>query len=152
MRATLLVPLLALGLVTGACQPSDRRPGLWLSGEAATLPGDWSFTNDYREIAVEVRTPYWLPHSVTVWCAELDGELYLGARDPETKQWPGWADRNPEVRLGVGSKLYEVRLAPVESAELIARIRSAYAAKYELPSAAPGEGPPIRYWKVQARS
>ena len=115
----------------------------------ATPPSDWAFTNDHREIAIEVQTPYLLHHSVTIWCAELDGELYLGARDPEKKRWPGWADRNPDVRLGIGSRIFEVRLAPLEDLKRIAPVREAYAAKYDLPRRPAGEGPPVRYWKVE---
>jgi len=149
--------LVALTLV--AClDPSDRRPGTWLSGEvAAELPTDWSFTDANKEIAIEVATPYLLPHSVTIWCAALDGALYVGARDPETKRWPAWVDADPQVRLGIGGKVYEVALAPLdESADAaeLARLRAAYAVKYALPpapapaDAPPGSIPPTRYWRV----
>ena len=90
---TLLPVSVALALAFGAAgciDPSDQRPGLWLSGEVASeLPSDWQFANDYREIAVQVATPYLIPHSVTIWCAATGEALYLGARNPETKRWPG---------------------------------------------------------------
>ena len=139
--------------LAGCFAPDDRRPGFHLGGEVvATPPSNWAFTNDHREIAIEVRTPYLLPHSVTIWCAEVEGELYVGARDPETKRWPGWADRDPNVRLGIGPRTFEVQLAPLEDATRIARVREAYAAKYDLPRTPAGEGPPIRYWLVGPRS
>ena len=69
--------------LTSCFGPKDRRPGMRLPGEVTPTPSDWSFTNDYPEIAIEVRTPYFLPHSVTIACGTLDRNLYVGARDPE---------------------------------------------------------------------
>ena len=152
--------VLFVALTLHAClDPSDRRPGTWLSGEVvADLPADWSFTDANKEIAIEVATPYLLPHSVTIWCAALDGALYVGARDPDTKRWPAWVDDDPNVRLGIGGKVYEVKLAPLDEvadAATLARLRAAYALKYALPAvpadAPPGAIPPTRYWRVGAR-
>ena len=78
----ILLSCTALSLLA-ACNPSDDRPGLWLSGEAAAAPADWAFTDAYDEISVEVVTPYFLAHSVTVWCAQVDGVLYIGAGAPQ---------------------------------------------------------------------
>ena len=135
------------------CGPSDRRPGLWLPGDvAAVVPADWSFSDQHREIALEVRSPYLLPHSVTIWCASLDGRLYVAARDPDAKRWPGWVERDPDVRLGLGGRIYEASLVRIDDAEQIARARRAYAAKYELPDPPPEGGPSLRYWRVEPRS
>jgi hypothetical protein len=142
-----------LALVCVGCiEPQDRRPGLWLRGDVvAEAPSDWIFTDEWKEIAVQVRTPYLLPHSVTIWCAVSDGRLYVGAREPETKRWPGWADRQPDVRLGIGGKVYEVRLAPVDDPDEVARVQRAYAGKYDLGSPPPQGAPPVRYWLVEGR-
>jgi hypothetical protein len=139
--------------LAGCFGPEDRRPGMQLRGEVVNAaPSDWSFTNEHKEIAIEVQTPYLLPHSVTIWCAEVDGELYVGARDPETKHWPGWVDGKPDVRLGIGPKVYEVRLDPLDDPERTERVRQAYGSKYDLPQTPTGEGPPIRYWRVAPRA
>jgi hypothetical protein len=150
---------LALLTLTACLDPSDRRPGTWLSGEVvAELPSDWSFSDAHKEIAIQVATPYLLPHSVTIWCAALDGALYVGARDPETKRWPAWVDSDPNVRLGIDGKLYDVRLTPLDEnadAAELARLRAAYAVKYAIPAAPPdappGSIPPTRYWRVGPR-
>jgi hypothetical protein len=140
-----ILGVLAISLGLGGCQPEDRQPGFWLSGNAQTeFPADWSFTSDHREVFVEVNTPYFLPHSVTIWCAEVDGSLYIAARDPETKNWPGWVDAEPDVTLKVGEDLYAVHLQPLEDAGSIARVAAAYQGKYQLPSA---DGV-MRYWSV----
>ncbi len=148
ISAALVVLLLA------GCNPADRRPGLWLTGEAADVPADWSFTEAEKEIAIQVSTPYLVPHSVTIWCASLDGELYVGARAPETKNWPGWVDDDPNVRLGIAGKVYEVKLEPIDDdAALLARLLPVYVTKYDLPTGPPpADAPRSRYWHVVARS
>jgi hypothetical protein len=139
--------------LAGCFGPEDRRPGTQLRGEVvATPPSDWSFTEEHKEISIEVQTPYVMPHSVTIWCVEVDGELYIAARDPDTKHWAGWADEKPDVRLGIGPKVYEVHLDRLDEPEQIDRVRQAYGSKYDLPKMSPGEGPPVRYWHVAPRA
>ncbi len=61
-----------------ACEPSDRRPGTWLSGDVVAQPvSDWSFTADAMEVYVETRTWYGVPHSVTTACATTGDTLYI---------------------------------------------------------------------------
>jgi hypothetical protein len=142
---------IAIAIAMAGCfGPKDRRPGMRLPGEVAPTPSDWSFTKDYPEIAIEVRTPYLLPHSVTIVCGMLDEMLFVGARDPETKRWPGWVDDDPEVRLGIGDRVYEVKLVPITDPALIARIRQG--ASNRSGRAPPPEDVAIRFWQVQPRS
>ena len=129
----------------GACEPRDDQPGLWLGGEAGTLPADWTFTDDHREIAVEVATPYLIRHSVTIWCAQVDGTLYIAAGAPETKNWPGWVADDPNVRLKIGDDVYAVVLDQLGDEAEIAPVQQAYVRKYELKTM-----PPARYWRVGA--
>ncbi len=64
---TAIVIGLAAGFA-GCIDPADQRPGLRLSGGVIEeFPAGWSFTDEYREIAIEVSTPYLLPHPVTIW-------------------------------------------------------------------------------------
>ena len=151
-RATLVVSALALALGLFACiDPQDQRPGVRLAGEISDFPDDWRFSDAHREVAIEVATPYFIPHSVTIWCAALDDDLYVGARNPDEKHWPGWVESDPNVRIRIGDQIYEGRLARVESEEELDRIRAAYKAKYELPDAPPEGAPPLRYWRVERR-
>lgn len=150
IRSLTLLTLLALG----ACfDPSERRPGTKLRGEVAPPPADWSFTDANPEIALEVSGFLGLPHSVTIWCAQLDGTLFVGARDPETKRWPAWVDEDPDVRLEIDDKLYAVRLTPENDPDTLERLKLAYAAKYAIPDPKPGDPPPppTRYWRVGQR-
>jgi hypothetical protein len=143
-----LAVVLGVFALLGCIGPSDQRPGLWLSGESAAFPEDWSFSDTTREAALEVRAPYGLPHSVTIWCVALDGALYIAARDPDEKRWPGWVEDRPDVRLRVEGLIYEGRLVRQDDATAIARVRRRYAAKYDLPDPPPENVPPMRYWKV----
>lgn len=149
----LLTTLLVFAVLSGTgCQPSDRTPGLWLGGEPTEgFPSDWVFSDEYREIYIQVATPYFLPHSVTIWCAQVEGELFVGARNPESKNWPGWVDKNASVVIKVGDFLYDATLVGVEGSDEIAQITEAYSRKYQLNSAPDAKPPPMRYWRVTAR-
>jgi hypothetical protein len=56
------------------------------------------------------------------------------------------------VRLRIGDRIFEGRLAVVEDATQIESIRAAYTSKYDLPDPPPEGGPPMRYWRVEPRS
>lgn len=131
-----------------ACEPSDRRPGLWLTGDAAAFPDNWAFTSAYPEIFVQVKTPYFLPHSVTIWCVALGEKLVIGARNPDDKNWPGWMAKSPAVTLKVGDKLYQGEAERVNDAAEIAEIKAAYAVKYQLSTDPNKPSPPMRYWYI----
>jgi hypothetical protein len=119
-----LAGVAALSVLLGCIPPSDQRPGLWLSGDEAAFPPDWSFSDAHREIALEVGTPYGLRHSVTIWCASLDGRLYVAARDPDEKRWPGWVEDRPDVRIGVDGRIYEGAATPSSTSGRIRRRRT----------------------------
>ena len=142
------VPLVFLML---GCQPRDSTPGLWLNGDPQTTPVDWTFTDAYREIFVQVATPYFLPHSVTIWCAQVDGTLYIGARNPDSKNWVGWMAERSDIRLKIGDGLYDVRANDFDNDETLAALKAAYREKYELPESGPNAATAIRYWQIGPR-
>src|SRR5712692_12021254 len=115
--AVLLVALIVLRVV--GLDPKDRRAGLWLTGEVVTMPvTDWSFTDKYRNIYVQTKTWYLVPHSVTTGCTAKDGTLYLTSippwqQFPRDKAWNRNIMRAPRVRLKIGDKLYDQTLALV---------------------------------------
>jgi hypothetical protein len=136
-------------LLLSGCEPSDRTPGLWLRGEVVDPPPqDWSFTDAHKEIFVEVSTPYFLPHSVTIWCAHVHGQLFIGARDPETKNWPGWLDKNRDIRLKIGPHVYPISAADLSDDDTLQAIGTAYAEKYDLDPAVKRD---VRYWAIVPR-
>lgn len=140
--------LLALLAALAGCEPQDRRPGLWLRGDVSDFPADVAFTDDHPEIALELKAPYGLPHSVTIWCARVEDQLYVAAANPESKRWPGWVDDRSDVRLKIGEHLFEGRLVLLDDEAEIDAVRRSYVAKYDLdPSRV---GPELsRYWRVE---
>ena len=145
--------LLSLSLL--ACgNPDGSTPGMTLTGEVVTdFPPDWSFTQKIPEIALEVETPYLFHHSVTIWCVSVDGKLYVAALDPESKQWPGWARRNPAVRLLIEGRIYPATLEFLDDPTQTVPVAAAYAKKYHRTLPEPGgEAPKIWYWRVLPRS
>ena len=111
----------------------------------------WTFTDEFKEIYAEVQTPYFIPHSVTIWCAQAEGKLFIGARDPETKNWPGWVDKNHDIRLKIGDNIYSLAASALSDKATLTRVQAAYTQKYDL--SAPTDGTPsnMRYWAVVSR-
>ena len=144
--------VLALAALAGCLSPSDDRPGLRLRGETVeALPADWSFTDQFPEIELEVDAPVFR-HSVTIWCSAMEGVLYVGGRAPETKRWTRLVGRDPNVRLRIGGRIYDVALVPVEDPDVGERVRLAYTRKYKLPAPTLSSSPvSMRYWRVMPR-
>jgi hypothetical protein len=150
--ATLLT-LRVTGLEPGYIDPRSEefaranriaRPGLWLKGEVVTEPvKDWSFVSDTlrgktgkdRTIQLQVRTPYFIPHSVTIGGDLVrDGKLYIHAHSdpsrmhipfPNDKAWTRYVARDPRVRLKIAGKIYDAIVVSVtdraEAAALLKR-------------------------------
>ena len=134
-----------------ACEPSDRTPGQWLQGSVeTTFPSDWRFTDDLREIYLQVATPYFIPHSVTIWCAHADGDLYIAARDPESKNWVGWLAKDNRVRLKIDNKVYAGTAIEVADHAIQSAVQEAYSEKYGLEPPAKTDSPSVKYWSIVA--
>jgi hypothetical protein len=92
---------------------SCRLPGLWLRGKLVTTPvTDWSFTDKIPEIKIQTQTPYLLPHSVTIWCAAYNGNLYVTSY--RGRQWVENIIRNPHVRLKIADQVFDRTLSVVD--------------------------------------
>jgi hypothetical protein len=145
----------ALAVLAAACslEPSGERPGLWISGELAREPvADWSFTDGIREILIETRSGYGLPHSVTIWCVSIDGELYVGASAPDfpaERRWVRNVRRDPEVRLAIAGRVYERSLELVTDPARTDLVNRTFGRKYDYDV---DEDPdPVVYWRVVDR-
>ena len=144
-----LVLVIAALLFLGACEPQDRRPGLWLRGAVQPFPEDWSFTDAHMEIAIQVAAPYFLPHSITIICGAYEGDLYVAAYRPKTKNWSAWVSEDPNVVLKIGENLYEARLTRIDDPLTIANALGAYAGKYRSTGSIPTA---IWFWRVDPRA
>jgi F420H(2)-dependent quinone reductase len=133
-RATLLAAVVFFA----ACNPDERRPGLWLDGDvAASNPQTWSFTEDTELVYVETGTWYGIPHSVTTTLVTEGGTLYVpslyygGGEFPEQRYWNRNVARDPDVRVGIGGDIYERRATLVTDPTERRRVLAAFAAKYD---------------------
>lgn len=144
---------LMAGLAGCPLEPSDERPGLGLPGEVVGEPvPDWSFTNGIEEIFIETRTGYGLPHSVTIWCVSIDGDLYVGASAPEfprERRWVRNVRRDPDVRLSIDGRLYERRLELVTDPQQVDWVNRTFGRKYGYDVDADPD--PVVYWRVVER-
>jgi hypothetical protein len=141
--------LLAAVVVATACQPEDEKPGLWLQGETVEQKvADWSFSDEVEEIFIETRPWYLLPHSTTIWCVALDGELYIGSYGEEKKAWERNIARNPAAKLSIAGQVYPVTVAPVTAGELTEALDAAYSTKYDMLEVFGEEVPDWWYYRV----
>jgi hypothetical protein len=126
----------AAGLVRLAAQlgggPIGFVPGGRLAGPlAADQDPDWGFTEEVETIQVEVRPDD--PLSVTTWVFTHGGALYVAADffNP-WKRWPRLALTDPRVRLRIAGEIYERRAVRVDDPTLVAELRRAIGAKYDV--------------------
>jgi len=149
----LRIGLVLLVFLAIGCEPKDVRPGAWLSGDPAGEPvDDWGFSDPIEEIFIQTRTWYGIPHSTTIWCATVDGNLYVGSYGDEKKAWEKNIARNPAARLRIDGILHDVTLTEVKDAALSAELDAAYAHKYDMAEVFGDELPPWWYYRVTLRS
>ena len=116
---------------------SCRLPGLWLRGKLVTTPvTDWSFTDKIQQIKIQTQTPFLLPHSVTIWCAVYNGNLYISSNPG--KLWNEDIMRDPHVRLKIGDQVFDRTLSIINDPAEKAAVLQAKEKKYS-----PWKAPPV---------
>ena len=128
--------LVCVALAGLACDPQDRRPGLWLTGEVVEEPvTDWTFVNTVPEIFVETSTWYRIPHSVTVVGVGIGDRLYVPSvyrergEFPDERYWNQNVVADPRVRLEISERIYERKAVLVEDPAEWQAVFDAFAAK-----------------------
>jgi hypothetical protein len=126
---------LAILSITGL-DPNQRRPGLWLKGQAASFPADWTFADKHETLLVETHPWYLIPHSVTIFFVTNKGRLYLhadypaGQTFPGGKSWTASVARDPKVRVKIGDEVFDGKAVlvtdPVEFNALFEAFRKKY--------------------------
>ena len=114
---TILVVLLVITYLMATIvpvEPDEQRPGLGLAGAMAESP--FISFEGQKQIYVETRTWYGIPHSVTTISWVQDGVLYVPCAWCEGKRWPRNVASNPNVRLKIDGALYERRAVKIEDA------------------------------------
>lgn len=138
----------SLGLIMGL-GPFERMPGGRILGpEISTPVAHWRFVSAARQCALEVRPSY--PHSVTVNCWHLDGQLYIGCMACEGKTWSRYVQEVPMARVKILDAIYPVAMQRVSKVEEVA---AAWEARWlnmgrELPAPAVPGG----YWLYRVTS
>jgi len=146
-----------------ACEPQDRRPGLWLQGDVAEAPvADWSFTDEVGEIFVETRTWYGIPHSVTTVCVAVGEHLYVPSVYGRTEEYPDarfWnrnVVRDPRVRLKIAGRIHELEARLVEDRGEWEAVFAAFARKSDywrkLAAMPEAERPNLYFLRMTPRS
>jgi len=116
-RALLACAVAAAGF---ACGPV---PGGPLAGEVAAAPAAWTdaLGGDRAMCEIESRPAH--PHSIQLECFAREGNLYVQShRWALAKWWPeSWAAiwlREPDVRVRLGDRIFELRAERVTDAAL----------------------------------
>jgi hypothetical protein len=105
-----IVVLLIAAYATAIFFPNDpveRSPGTRLSGDLAPVQDtEWAFFEGRRQLYLETKTLYLVPHSITVSGWVTDKILYVGCRSCDGKYWPKNVARDNRVRLKIDEEIY----------------------------------------------
>lgn len=116
--------------------PAQRRAGLWLRGNVAAFPADWTFAQKTPTLMVETHPWYLIAHSVTIFFVTDAGNLYLhadytpGKTFPYGKSWTAGLAHDPTVRIKIGGRVYAGKVTlvtdPAEFNKLFEDFRKKY--------------------------
>lgn len=119
--------LIPAALLFVACGPFLLLPGGKLDGETTPVPADWSFTDDVSTVQLETRPAD--PYSVNIWALGMGRALYVHA-GANRSTWVENMEADPDVRVRVEDKLYELRATRVTGEDEFARFADDYEKKY----------------------
>ena len=128
----------------GPCGPIPG--GSLPNGEASGVVQDWSFVNEAKRCAVEVRPAD--PHSVTVNCMSWQGRLFVSCSKCEGKDWSGYALAEPSARIEIGNRVYPAQIARITEPDELDEIWRARAEKLGNDPEPRAEG----WWTFELRS
>ena len=121
--------VLSLTLLVACGDPLMTLPGGALKGNTAAAPAEWSALAGVKTIQVEFRPAD--PYSHNIWGVGLGPNLYIATSAKGTR-WTPFVAADPNVRVRVGTDLYDLTAVPVTDAEERTRVADAYEHKYEL--------------------
>ncbi len=115
-------------ILVAACRPVLIFPGGELDGTLSQAPQDWSHTSAIKTIQLETRRKD--PYSVNIWVIAMGPDLYVHAGANRTT-WVEHMEADPNVRIRIEEKLYELGASRVEDEIEFARFSDAYEDKYD---------------------
>lgn len=129
MTSAVVKALCAFGVVSmAACEPMGPLPGGELAGRLSPPPRLWTDADAAEVVQLEVRPSD--PYSVNVWGVGIDDDYYVAAGEGGEASWTEFIVADPNVRLRIGSDLYELVAARVVDPDEKRRVFERYAAKY----------------------
>jgi hypothetical protein len=162
-RSSFCTTVLVVATFLLGCEPQERRPGFWLSGEVVEAAvTDWSFSDGIQSIFVETRTWYGIPHSVTTGFIVYGDSLYVasvyfeGGKFPDDRMWNRNLVRDRRVRLKIGDRIFEREARVVEDPAEFSGVRGAYGESYavmrDLAAMPEAERPGIYFFRMDPRT
>ena len=129
--------------------PLDRLPGARLVGPVVDGSVDsWRFVEKAGQCQLETRPQY--PHSVTVNCWHLDGQLYIGCMRCQGKVWSRYVVETKLARVKIASQVYRVTLERTTDPQ---EMTFSWAARWDqLGRARPVGSVPEDYWLYRVTS
>lgn len=121
--AALVPAVLGVRFLDGPIGP--LKGGAFRSGEPAAVPTDWGFAAGANQLELEVGG-----RSLTAWLAVVDGALYVPCGLCASKKWAQEVLRDPNVRVRLDGKIYELRASRVEDPATLARVVPILVEKY----------------------
>ncbi len=113
-------------LYVNRSDPYGPLPGKRLRGAEVTKPiDDWSFTQQYRRVTVEVRSSN--PYSVFAGYFLMGTDLYISSAH---SRWAQFLREDPDMRIRLGDEIYPVRALQVEDREALKEVHLGYTGKY----------------------
>ena len=129
MKYLWIAPVGLLLFVLGCGGPLVTLPGGSLSGTLISPPSDWTFTNAIKTVQIETRPDD--PYSVNIWCVVVGRQLFIVSGRGMENAWAQHIDADPNVRLRVGTDLYELRAVISNDSADRERFLAALAKKYD---------------------
>ncbi len=121
--ALALIVMTLLVVYLNRTDPWAQLPGKRITGEEATERiDDWSFMEPSTRVILEVRPSD--PYSLYIRAYQHKGVLYLNSISPENR-WTQFLLEDPNLRLKVENKIYQVRATWVEDPALVNEIQEA---------------------------
>jgi hypothetical protein len=119
MKLPAICAAIAMALYVSALiapfDPAGRRPGIGLSGPVA---GDQQIHwQGRKQIFLETRPWYLIPHSVTTVAWVRDGSIFVPCGSCSGKRWPRNVAARPDVRLKIDGAIYPRRAIRISDPE-----------------------------------
>ena len=111
-----------------ACEPTGPFAGSRLAGEAVVVPESWRELNSVEVVQLETKGQY----CVNLWGIGLDRHFYVASSRGPASKWAKRISLQSEVRLRVGSSLFELNAVVVTDVSELDLIAAGYKEKYDL--------------------